>query len=132
MRTIKFRGKKISNNEWSYGCYFYNGNEHGIVNNKAFTGSWVEVHPETVGQFTGLQCKNGDVYEGDIIKDKGKIMKVIWKKEACQFWLIWKDFKGVNRFKPLSATYGDDTDYLSNDSLEIIGNIHENKGGENA
>lgn len=78
-------------------------------------------------QFTGIKDKNGiDIYEGDIIKSGSRIMQIVFKQEACQFWMIWKDTNGIKRYDPLTATYGDDTGYFSNDSLEIIGNIHEN------
>ncbi len=80
MRPIKFKGKRVDNGEWIYGdscsvgdkryivrretaeiincCPSIPQKVHGIV----FA---VEVHPETVGQFTGETDKNNkEIYGG--------------------------------------------------------------------
>ena len=52
-------------------------------------------------------------------------MQLVWKQEACQYWLIWKDSEDIPRYEPLQPNYGDDSGYFSNSSLEIIGNVFE-------
>src|SRR5690554_144707 len=88
MRDIRFRGKaKMSieelnelglkhENGWVYGHLVMYGKTPYIVGD--FIGVyvkymvnaiWVEVIPDTVGQFTGIEDRDGkNVYEGDIVK----------------------------------------------------------------
>ena len=64
-RTIKFRGKSIYSEEWLYGYlvkieedrYAIIPNLNDIEIGKSI--GMYEVHPETVGLFTGLCDKNG-------------------------------------------------------------------------
>ena len=152
MRTIKFRGLQKDDDSFIYGdlakmwngipfimpkCFFATKDlgfdeddpedVKKMLNSKELAlGGFIEVIPETVGQFTGLQDKNGvDIYEGDILS-KGKISKrPSWKKGHDYYCVSFSNgvfvangYNGEFKVSPILHNL--------NSGCEIIGNIHEN------
>lgn len=72
MDRYKFRGKRLDNGEWVYGCYSFlklgigDLCQHYIIVD-GYTP--VEVDPATVGQYTTLNDnQQNELYDGDIAK----------------------------------------------------------------
>ena len=102
MRTIKFRGKRLDNDEWVYGFLYQlellpcgglgtmiltddDNCESDAISpfNLAFRKGvdLFMVDPDTVGQFTGLQdAECVDIYEGDLLlsQECGEVFEVIY------------------------------------------------------
>lgn len=61
MKEIKFRAKRLYNNEWAYGFYapiisYPIGEQTPSI--KTFRGVDTKIKIETLGQYTGLSVKN--------------------------------------------------------------------------
>ncbi len=128
-REIKFRGKSLETGEWLYGD-LYHTDELACICDWGIRPHTVEnfaVNSDTVGQFTGLYDKNGkEIYEGDILKVtqiRPKFMpNVDLGIAVVEFspWLGWSVGTRYDRyaFDPTNSI----------DTIEIIGNIHDNPG----
>ena len=130
MREILFRGKRVDNGEWACG-YFekYNGRTYiNLQTERLNSGGYpirdfIEVIPETVGQYTGLTDRNGKkVFEGDIIKTK-------------EFGKDSGNGVNFNNFDIFEVIYSSASFKLNNSrrlfnmirgqKFEVIGNIHD-------
>lgn len=79
MREIQFRGKRLDNTRWEYGCLYTKGDYAYIIpeyskgwsdNGKNPDFEMVQVWPESVGQYTDQNDNKGmKVYEGDVVKE---------------------------------------------------------------
>lgn len=123
MRTIKFRGKSLDGKEWYHGDLEYNrvGNIARIhtYDKDGYYIRQYYVNPNTVGQFTGLQDKNGkDIYEGDIICFVDGLKRVndewIDNKHIYEVEYSGAAFRGILGLSECT------------DAVEIIGNIYDN------
>ena len=145
MREILFRAKaanreegfsyrtKYKNGDWVYGlltdCENYAGFAE-MTNTDGVTG--IEVDKETVGQYTGINDKNGKkIFEGDIVKynivtkfSEGEDLEDAEERHEC----IDTVFFTNGRFRPAPIRIDcEDFWYAwAYDDFEVIGNIHDN------
>lgn len=118
MREIKFRGKRLDNGEWAYGCLTRYSKEMSYITVDLLEQEVYQVKTSTVGQYTGLRDKSDvEIYEGDVVTVKD-----------C---FCIRQFEGVVEFDNGSFLINQDDwekNYRWQDyECEVIGNIHERR-----
>ena len=156
MRKILFRGKRISNGEWVEGGIMrafhpnFDSTARGFAkqepncyciceNQKVFF-----VEQKSIGQYTGLQDKNGKrIFEGDVIQmnDNPKDLAVIRfgefscvdieleaKTDRVHGW-YYKPLHtdDLSKLEPFCWEIQLNEMWVEQCGIEVIGNIHDNK-----
>ena len=129
MRKILFRGKTIDEDCFVYGGYSKNcetGKTYIVCmgeDNISAIAYHKEVVPETVGQYTGLNDKNGKkIFEGDIVEFINKYTQQKGRAEIVFEAFKWKYSGCYYGGNPIVWLCIDDTSV----EFEVIGNIHDN------
>ncbi|SHF13958.1 YopX protein [Tissierella praeacuta DSM 18095] len=112
MREIKFRGKRIDNGEWVYGCLTRYSREMSYITVDLIENEVYEVYTDTVGEYIGL--REMEIYEGDIARCYGG-----------EYWQGTWEFNVVIEIDSILNPRV--LMHLSeSENLKIIGNIHDN------
>lgn len=142
---IKFRGKRVDNGQWVYGCAAYgfandkieyimpkcyfatrdfgeeDDNGNPIIEEEMAIGGFIPINPSTVGQYTGLKDIVGkEIYEGDIVhSDDHQPPRYAIEFIEGGFCATHELIKGypidINHFYPSVGC-----------AIKVIGNIHDN------
>ena len=123
MREIKFRARAFTGELFYFNLY----DIHPSGDSEDAEVFYVGGVPCTTGseqEYTGLKDKNGkEVYEGDIVN----LLPNTYAKELAQ--VCWDDGEARWIYQRIGVDQGI---YVTWKPVEVIGNIYENKGEDNA
>lgn len=95
-----FKGKRIDTGVWVQGNYLHltggpvDPDMHFIV---TADGQYNKVHPESVGEFTGVRDRNGRMlFENDVISNIYVLLSIEYFESAATF--LATEFEGKNRY----------------------------------
>ena len=144
MREILFRGKDAETGKWIYGWVF--GNEAKSImielDTEYVSKEGVEAYrtsvviPETVGQYTGLDDKNGvKIFEGDVVTAQHDFVETRSSGYIENGTLeVWDEYQeGIDETGEVKFAHAAfmikewDLGIFTFDELEIIGNIYDNQ-----
>ena len=120
MQSILFRGKRVDTGGWAFGCLVQKPDQTAYIGSYDEQGSywdWVLVDSATIGQYTGLDDRNGKrIFEDDVVKYGNTIHRVVFEQrnDAAYFGLLYDELE--------TAPFGY---YLNLCQIEVIGNIHD-------
>lgn len=141
-RQITFRALELGTKIWRYGYLTEGSHNYHIACGS--TGSIWNVDPDTVGQYIGVQGKDGvKIYEGDIVTAKSQGSKgtfqIWWRHTGTPCWLLYPAYQ-EKQFWHIAATehkqgkkfievtgevITTDKEGYYDEGIEVIGNIHE-------
>ncbi len=143
MRTIKFKAKRLDNQEWICGFFYKeNGNTYIIEDRQKECmlnrNIPYKVAPDTVCQFTGFLDKSGrEIYEGDILRSDEYPFSCMEDDERDNYFGIieWSDEEAMFLLtcvkNPKSAVRGisdrisDEITQQKLEDFELVGCIHD-------
>lgn len=136
MRRVMHRAKPVDESEkWVYGFYVYmedidHDNDEGthrlyhmFVDKEAseYYEDYSEILPETLGEFTNLEDKKGNlIFEGDILSNGTLVGVVTWHRNGYFYLKEIAESEEETSFRPLG-------EMLEMYPFLVTGNIYDNK-----